>query len=329
MKGDFPQIQSDSANTPLSYLEENVTELTDPPSYSGLSFRELILCNGMINGDLKAFSSYENYRLYKDFSKRWITPELLERAKYNQNLTKGLPLLVSKRAWNLGFGDFKYLKLYECLSTPEETDRLYKSIDDRQIATVSKSNFFRYTRFRLQYSPNHTIVIFYHHLLEIMDFEFNQKRFRFLKTDLSSMNSNRFAYDFFLLAEGQPSLLDDMTTKCTIAKSNKLLGTFMEHMLRLRLDTIPDTELISPHLWGKFQSCKKDALFSRTVKTCTFSLYIPVPPDLNLNSSVCEMTRVFTAVCLILKNLEIDIGSRRSPVVSPFAAGPPNAFSPC
>lgn len=322
MKEDIPQNEALPTADSVDGTEELASESSAPPSYSGLTFRELVLCNGMFDGDLKVFCSYENYRLYKEFSKRWVSNELFERAKYSQNLTKGLPLLVAKRSWNPGFGEIKYLKLYVCPSTPEVNDRLYKSSDDRLIATVYKRSFLRYTRFRLQYLSQDTIVMFYHHLLEIMDFELDGKRFRFYKTDLSRANPNHFAYDFFLLSDDQPSLLDQMTAKCTIAKSNRLLGNFVDHILKIRMDSIQDNELVSPHLWGKFQSCKRDALFSRTAKTCTFSLFTPVPPDLNLNSSVDRMTMAFAAICSILKNLEVDLGAQGTPVVSPFRAGP-------
>lgn len=321
MKEEIPEDELLPNDRSCNESEQTVSEFPEPPSYSGLAFRELILCNGIFNGDLKIFSSYDNYRLYKDFSKQWISAELFERAKYNQNLTKGLPLMVAKRAWHPSFGETKYLKLYVCPSTPDIKDRLYKSNDDKLIATVFKRSFFRYTRFRLKYS-NNTIVIFYHHLLEIMDFEYNGKRYRFYKTDLSRYNPNHFAYDLFMLTDEQPSLLDQMTAKFTIAKENKLLGDYLDHILKLRMDSIQDGELISPHLWGKFQSCKRDALFSRTIKTCIFSLYTPVPPDLNLNSSVDQTTMMFTAICSILKNLEIDLGAQGTPIISPFRAGP-------
>lgn len=317
-----PKLSTENLQTEIQ--APPASEATDvdaqPPQYNGLQFREIIICNSLFDTNLKAFASYESYRMFKDFSKRWMSDGEFQRAKYNQNLTKGLPLMLSKRVWNWGIGDVQYLKLFDCLTSPEAVDRLYHRADNRLIAMIFKKRFLRYTRFRLVIGGS-TIVIFYHHLLEIVDFEYDNKRFRFVKTDLNRVNLNHFAYDLFLLREGQPSLLDNMTAKMKVASSNCLLGGVFSYAFGFWSTAIKDHEITSPHLWGKVQSCKRDALFSRTAKTCSFSLFSPVPPDLNMNSSVDKTSFVLTAVCMVLKSYEFDLMVQNAPVHPPFSTG--------
>lgn len=309
---------------PSEVVVENPPDIEEaptlPPLYRGLEYREIIICNSLFDTSLKAFASYESYRMFKDFSKSWMSKGEFQRAKYNQNLTKGLPLMLSKRVWNWGVGDVQYLKLFDCLTSPEAVNRLYHKADNRLVATIYKKRFLRYTRFRLVMAGS-TIVIFYHHLLEIADFEYDGKKFRFIKTDLNRVNLNHFAYDLFLLGADQQSLLDKMTANFKVANSNNLLGGVFSYMCGLRPSSIREHDLVSPHLWGKIQSCKRDALFSRTAKTCSFSLFTPVPPDLNMNSSVDKTSFVLTAICLILKSYEFDLMVQNAPIHPPLSAG--------
>lgn len=292
----------------------------EPPGYHGLIHREVVLCNGLFDTNLKAFASYESYRMFKDFSKPWKSSEQFQRAKYNQNLTKGLPLIVSKRVFNWGFGEVRYMKLYDVRTSPESPDRLYTKCDNRFMALVMKKRFLRYTRFRLIVADSE-VVIFYHHLLQIMDFKHDDKRFRFIKTDLNRVNLNHFAYDLVSLKDGQPSLVDELTTSKKIAHSNVLLGSRIGYTFGFRPKSVKGHDLLSPRLWGKLQLCKRDALFTRTSRTCSFCLFNPVPVDLNMNSSVDATTHILTAVSLVLKSFELDLMVQNAPVHPPFSTG--------
>lgn len=291
---------------------------SEPPSYGGLAFREIVLCNGFLDTNIKAFSSYESYKMYKDFSKPWISPEQFRRAKYNQNLTRGMPLILSKRTWNFGLGDVRYLKLFDCLTCPEARDRLYQRADNRMVATVYKKRHIRYTRFRIEWcDEREPVVLIYHHLLEILDFELDGKRFRFLKTDLTRVNLNHFAYDLFVLADEQPSLTDEMMNM-KVSSKNKLLGSRLAYAFGIRPSAMSEYDLVLVHLWGKLQSCKRDAFFTRTSKTSTFSLFTPVPVDLSLNSSVNNTAFVLTAVTIVLKSFEFDLMVQNAPMYPPL-----------
>lgn len=312
-----PLITPVNETVPETEIEQ---QFMPPPSYEGLSYREVIICNGFFDSNLKAFPSYESYTMFKDASRFWKTDEHFQRVKYNQNLTKGIPLMLCKRVWNVGIGETKYLKLLECATTPHEKDRLYNKTDNRFVATVFRRRYLRYTRFRLSFAESE-VIMFYHHLLEIMDFEFNGERFRFFKTDLNRAHLNHFAYDLFRLPNGQVSLVDEMDANRKISKKSPLLGGRLRYVLGMRLCGLTDCELMSPHLWGKFQTCKRDAIFTRTTKTCTLSLFSPVPADLNMNSSVDKRSYVLTAITMILKSFEFDLMIQNTPVMPTFNPG--------
>ncbi|WPK25343.1 hypothetical protein PUMCH_002654 [Australozyma saopauloensis] len=295
------------ADGPPPQFIEIPPQFLQPPAYAGQTFREIVFCDGLFGSDTKAFPSYDSYRLFKEYHSIFRSNDGFETAKADQNLARGLPLMVSKRSWSICGGDHKYLRLYEALPSPEARDRLYDKADDRKIADVRQKCYLRYTRFRMTMTDGTKVIFFYHNSLRILDFEFQGGRYRFSKTD--NGYRTHFSYDLFLLHPQQPSLIDGMTNSEQIADSNPLLGSRTRYSFGMKPKGIKYQDLVSPYLMGKFQSCRSETFFSKTNKASTLMLFSPISGDTSTNTSVDLLSLQLTAAAIILKNHEYDMRS--------------------
>lgn len=278
-----------------------------PPSYPEVNIQEFVLATGLTGITLKAFSSENAMRLYKTYTKLSKKHQDFARAKINQNRSIGMPLLVSKRSsrLSLGVGDTCYLRFFECMSSPEATDRLYDRVDNRPIGEALRRKFAGYFRYRLQIRGVE-IVIISHMWLSIWDWRLQGERFRLVKAANPSSNPSHFLYDLYLLAQNQPSLVDDMDSSLRVSKLNPLRGNSLQNFFGYQLSVSDREKYTSPHKLGSFEYHQAWGLFSKMQKCSIFSMFGVVNGEPDSNNTVDFRSLVLVAIMLIVQSYEID-----------------------
>ena len=284
-----------------------------PPSYPAMEMQEIILTKGLTGMSTRAFASENSMRLYKEYTKLLKKHQDFPRAKQNQNNSIGMPLIVSKRAMNLGLGDSTFLKFFECAPAPEAADRLYDKVDNRPIGEALKRKFIGYDRYRLHIKGVETVVIA-HTRLPIVDLQINNERFRFVKAVTPLMNPDHFVYELYLLSPEQKSLVDDMGSSLKVTKSNPLLGGQLHNFFPLKLGPSDRSKYVSLHKVGVFEYHRSWEMFKQMKKCLVFSMYTFAAGNPDSNNAVEFRTLILVAVTLILQSHEDDLQGGRAAV---------------
>ncbi|GEQ70420.1 hypothetical protein JCM33374_g4097 [Metschnikowia sp. JCM 33374] len=296
-----------------------VSEREDPPSYSSspieLQTHEFVIRDS--SGKLKAFPSEKSMHIY-EFSKRHSHLQrhdpLFIKAKGYQNMSVGLPLLISHRRSRLGSGEYVYSKFFECKPTPNDGDKLYDKGDDRQIGHVLLKEFVGYHRYIIRLKDTE-VVVFVHKRLPIADFKIGNERFRFVKAykePEGPIPRTPFFYQMYLLAPHQPSLIDNLDSCLRVQTNNPLLGLSARNIFR---GSTPQPELddfVSPYSYGSLEACRHGGRFSRNKKCATVKLNACISGNPHSNKDVEFTSLIFVAVSLVLQHHEMDIQQKRA-----------------
>lgn len=246
---------------------------------------------------MRVFSSEENYRKYKEFKGKSPSNPMFLLAKNTQNQSKGMPLLVQRRGFGIGLGDTSFLKIYQCLPSPESTDRLYDKVDDLLFAEVKKRIFPSYERFRLKFESTEIVMIL-HRRYPIADFKVGQNRYRFVRDRSFIAPDGHFSSDLYLLDESQGSLIDDLTSDLKVSKKNPLLGNSARNLF-LPITFKPLGEFTSPQHLGRLVNTILLRIGTER-RDCTLSLASNGARDFDDNSAVEFEAIVIICVSLIL-----------------------------
>lgn len=248
---------------------------------------------------LKVFTSDANLQMYKDFKGTSTSHPNFWHAKQSQNQSKGMPLLVLRRAYGIGIGDTSYMRIYQCLPSPESRDRLFHKADELLFAEVTKRAFASYIRFRLKFESVEVVLIL-HRRYPIADFRVGDKRFRFVRDRSFFEPAGYFSSDLFLLDRDQTSLVDGLTSDLKVHKSNELLGSSVRNFLA-PFSFKPLADFMSPHQLGQLVN----TIFPRIGtdhRDCSLSL---------VSNGVCDFddnrTVEFEAIVIICASLVINL----------------------
>ncbi|GEQ66354.1 hypothetical protein JCM33374_g17 [Metschnikowia sp. JCM 33374] len=302
----FPP-HANQANHNASEPPENL-----PPSYMSLQpqfqTREFIF--RLAGGRFKAFPSEKSMEIYEN-AKRLLNssksnPDFV-RAKEYQNLSIGLPLLISRRSSSIGV----YLKLLDCEPTPHKPDNLYCRNDAREVARVHRMRFRRYHQYVIPLE-NEEIVVFLHLRSDIADFKIGDQRFRFLKALSKSERPHTKAplfYNIYLLDPHQPSLVDNMDSSLRVHKNNPLLEISNRKKVG-GISCFAEREAYTSSCqYGYLEGCR---VSHRNKKCATLGLIDEGSGNRDSNDSVDFKSFVFVVVSHILQNHEQDLERSRA-----------------
>lgn len=258
---------------------------------------------------MRVFSSEENLRLYKQFKGKSVSDNLFPLAKQTQNQSKGMPLLVQRRGYGIGLGDISFLKIYQCLPSPESRDRLYDKVDDFLFAEVKKRAFPSYDRFRLKFESTEIVMIL-HRRYPIADFQVGQNRYRFVRDRSLIGPDGYFSSDLYLLDQNQDCLVDNLTKDLKVNKNNKLLGNSARNLL-LPVSFKPLADFISPYQLGQLVNTIFLGIGMER-RDCTLSLVSNGVRDFDDNSKVEFEAIVIICASLVLNLHDEERESRKS-----------------
>ncbi|GEQ70630.1 hypothetical protein JCM33374_g4308 [Metschnikowia sp. JCM 33374] len=291
-----------------------------PPGYPPMKLQEFVFTGG--NQDLKAFATDNSMRMFKKYNRLGRNHPDFARAKQNQNASKGLPLLLSRRSTRIGLGDTTFLSLFEAVPSPEARGRLYDKIDNRHIGEVLRRKFISYCRYRLQIKGVEVVIIA-HRFLPIIDLKINDERFRFIKAVSPARKPDRFLYNLYLLLPEQTSLVDNMDSKLRVKKGNPLLGGTFHNLFPNPFSRHDRSKYTSPHKFGTFKYDVSREMFTRTRRCSALSMYTSATVDPNSNNTVEFRSFILVAATLILQSVEIDLQAARSSRLSSSSSSIP------
>lgn len=287
-------------------IDEEIDHSSQRTASDANCLREFIICNAALS-TVKVFASERSLEMYKAFKRLSKNDPGFRSAKEFQNNSKGLPLLICKRGFHFALSDVKHFSVYECLASPEASDRLYDKADDSKVGQVMKRTYISYARYCLNIWGNE-VIVFLHNRLPIVDFKLNEKKFRFVRSPRPIITPEHFVYELYLLAPEQVSLVDEMTADHKVNKNNPLLGSKLKNMLTFQWSS-DRSKFTSSVKWGKFEYLDSYT-FSRTRRASKLTLFTNPMVDLDCNKSVEIESLSLLAVTLILKYYEDDFEAK-------------------